>query len=184
MVCSSPAEEIPQKLPMNKTGMIFFGGIVAVAALLIIVGVVASKKKGLDEGPRNYETMTSREVALICTTDMATEFHIHPMLRIIIDGKDQVIPADIGIVNGCMNAIHTHDATGKLHVESPVQKDFTLGDFFAVWKQPFDRAHVLDKVAEGGASIRMTVNGALVDTYENTILRDEDQIVIEYASKQ
>lgn len=163
--------------------MIFFGVIVVIAALLVIVGVTASKKKGIETGPKDYETMTSREVALICTTDMATQFHIHPMLRIVFDGVDQVIPSNIGIVNGCMNALHTHDDTGKLHVESPVAKDFVLGDFFAVWKQRFDKTHILGKVAEGGATITVTVNGKKVDTYENTVLYDGDQIVISFESK-
>jgi hypothetical protein len=73
-----------------------------------------------------------------------------------------------------MHPLHTHDTTGKLHVESPVERDFTLGDFFTVWEKPFDRTHILDFTGE----VSMTVNGVKVDTYENTILNDGDEIII------
>ncbi len=78
-----------------------------------------------------------------------------------------------------MNAIHTHDASGVLHVESPVKKDFTLGDFFAVWKRPFTKEQVLDTVLSSGQQVIVTVNGKEVATFDQTIMNDKDQIGIE-----
>ena len=126
---------------------------------------------------------TNREVALLCTSDMATQFHIHPVLKIFINGKEHVIPANIGIQPGCMNSLHTHDASGTLHVEAPEKRDFTLADFFAVWNQPFTPDQILDYKVDATHQIRVTVNGAQVDTYENTILRDKDQVIVSYESK-
>ena len=166
---------------MKKSGIIWFGILVVVAAALIVWGILGSKKTTETQ----HETLSTRELSMICTTDMATEFHIHPKLRVIIDGKEQVIPANVGITNGCMNPLHTHDATGELHVESPVQRDFTLGDFFAVWHRPFSRTEIFEHKAGPGTDyeIVMTVNGEQSDVYENLVLRDKDQIVIEYKKK-
>ncbi len=125
---------------------------------------------------------TNRELALICTTDMATQFHIHPNLEIIINGKQQQIPEGIGINSGCMNSLHTHDNSGKIHVESPEKRDFTLADFFAVWKKTYSKDQIFDYKADEIHIIRETVNEKETQDYENTILRDNDQIIIYYRS--
>ncbi|HSR89646.1 MAG TPA: hypothetical protein VLK22_04645 [Candidatus Udaeobacter sp.] len=116
-----------------------------------------------------------------CTTDMATQFHIHPYLKIIINSQPQEIPANIGISSECMHAIHTHDNTGKIHVESPEKRDFTLGDFFLIWQKTFNKNQILNYKADAAHIIGETVNGLVVNDYENTILRDNDQIVIYYS---
>ena len=126
---------------------------------------------------------TNRELALDCTTDMATQFHIHPVLKIVINGKDQEIPAQIGITSGCMHPLHTHDASGTIHVESPQKRDFTLADFFAVWGKPFTKNQILDSIADARHVIRETVNGVQSQNYENTVVHDGDQIVISYEGK-
>jgi len=38
--------------------------------------------------------------------------------------------------------LHTHAADGIVHIESPVERTFTLGDFFDVWGTPLDRGRV------------------------------------------
>jgi hypothetical protein len=149
---------------------------VVLGCVLILGGILYYSTKNT----LNYETMTAREVALTCTTDMATQYHIHPELTIIAEGKPILIPADVGITNGCMNSLHTHTPDGVLHVESPVQKDFVLGDFFAVWKKDFNRNQILDFKTDSTHAITVTVNGVPVDTFENTPFRDLDKIVITY----
>jgi hypothetical protein len=143
---------------------------------LIIWGMYSADQSKTNK----YINMTSREVALLCTTDMATQYHIHPVLSIIIDGVKQPIPAEIGVTDTCMNSLHTHDATGTLHVEAPVEKDFTLGDFFAVWNKPFDGMHILDVTAAKEGEVVLTVDGQVTDAFENLVLTDGAQIVIEY----
>ena len=150
-----------------------------VLAGLIIWGTLALQR--LRE--TKDEPKTSREMALTCTSDMATQFHIHPHLKIEINGVGQIIPANVGITSVCMNSIHTHDASGTLHIESPVKKDFTLGDFFAVWGKEFNKNQILDYKTDTGATITLTVNGKAVDTYEDTVMNDNDVIVISYSKK-
>lgn len=147
--------------------------------IIILIGIItfqASSKK-------SAKIQTSRDVALTCTSDMATRYHIHPELKIIINGVSQIISANIGIQPTCMTSIHTHDSSGVIHIEAPVQKDFVLGDFFTVWKKSFDKEHILDKTVDQNSTLTITVNGNLVDTYENTVLHDKDQIIITYTKK-
>ena len=156
----------------NYVRLAIAGGI-----LLVIVGIVMWSS-GAEA--RKYAELSTREVAFLCTTDMATKFHIHPMLQIVIDGREQTIPTNVGITSSCMHPLHTHDDTGRLHVESPVRRDFALGDFFAVWGKPFNKDQILDYSVDPAHTIRMTINGKPVDTFENTVLQDLDRIVIRY----
>lgn len=128
-------------------------------------------------------TKTNREVALACTTDMATRFHIHPSLEILINGEKQAIPTNIGVKADCMNALHTHGTSGEIHVESPQKRDFTLADFFAVWGKPYSKDQILDSKTDDRYVIRETVNGQEVGDYENTVLKDKDKIVISYEER-
>src|SRR6187551_2971395 len=121
-----------------------------IAALIVIVGLFVwgsiSKKMG-------DTAKTSREVALTCTTDMATEFHIHPELSIFVNGEQITIPTDLGVTPACMTSIHTHDSTGIIHVEAPIQKDFTLGDFFAVWNKDFSKTKLFENSTDQDSEI-------------------------------
>jgi hypothetical protein len=79
-------------------------------------------------------------------------FHIHAHLAIYVHGQQKFVPYGIGIVppyqlqntaNGSFVAggskfywLHTHDETGIIHIESPQQRTFTLGDLFDIWHQP------------------------------------------------
>ncbi len=156
-------------------------GLVTVVLLRLIIG--ASKNSSSSE--ITPASKTNREVALSCTTDMATQFHIHPHVQIVVNGQPQEVPAQIGIANGiCMHPIHTHDNSGTLHVESPEKRDFTLADFFAVWNKTYRKDQILDYKVDQTHIIRETVNGVEVKDYENTVLHDGDQIVISYEEKK
>jgi len=60
--------------------------------------------------------------------------HIHQHLDIFVNGKHETVPAQIGIYDGqFLTDLHTHDASGVMHVESPEKREFSLGEFFGVW---------------------------------------------------
>ncbi len=156
--------------------------ILFILGTVVLVGLLSwgyNAKTSSDD--KKLEAMTSREVAIDrCTTDMATKFHIHPHMKIFINGSESAIPAEIGITETCMHSIHTHDATGTIHVESPVQKDFTVGDFFAVWGKDFSKNSILGNIAGSGKSVKFSVNGATNDQFENYVMHDKDEIEIRY----
>ena len=150
---------------MNKSILWCGLGGVAIVALLVSGSFLS--------GGGNLATvnLSNREVAMVCTTDMATKFHIHLNLKIFVKGEEHVIPASIGVRSGCMNPLHTHTPDGIIHIESPEARDFALGDFFAVWNKNF---------MEFGPSVQMTVNGGVVTELENYPMKDGDKIELRY----
>jgi hypothetical protein len=149
-----------------KTKSVLAWALIYGLPFLVVAGIIYAIV-----APDPYEGKSTREIAMICTTDMATQFHIHPQLVIKADGEPYVLPANIGVTRGCMNPLHTHDSSGEIHVESPVQVDFTLGDFFAVWGK---------SIGDFGTLERLSVNGIESTNVENLILRDRDEILLEY----
>jgi hypothetical protein len=116
--------------------------------------------------------------------------HFHPHLTIIINGQQQVIPANTNIMlnpNGeptLLLPIHTHDDSGTLHVESPVVRTFFLKDFFDIWGRPFDQTHILNFHTTASNPVTMTVNGQPNNQYGNLVLADGQQIVITATNAQ
>jgi hypothetical protein len=105
--------------------------------------------------------------------------HIHVYVTIIIDGQKQVIPAGIGIEEPQGDLpIHTHDTTGKIHIESPITRTFHLSDFFAIWGQPLGNHDVLGYHTGAGDLVTMTVNGQPSTAFGSLALRDQQQVVI------
>ena len=50
----------------------------------------------------------------------------------VLDRSPQVLPSGIGIMPGCIRPLHTH-TNFVVSIEYPEEREFTLGDFFAVW---------------------------------------------------
>jgi hypothetical protein len=82
------------------------------------------------------------------------QVHVHAHLSLFYKGQQIAIPYGIGIVrpfqvnNGFVGMgagiywLHTHDATGIIHVESPDARTYTLGQFFDIWGQPLAAGNV------------------------------------------
>ena len=96
-----------------------------------------------------------------CERDEGSAFHIHQHLAIFDHGRAVMVPSDVGrpLVGQCLYWIHTHTSDGIIHVEAPVVRTFTLGEFFDVWGEPLTRARVASAHAARGAT-RVYVNGA------------------------
>ena len=79
---------------------------------------------------------------VLCEPSMSDNYHVHTHVAIIKDGQMLAIPKNIGILTNCFYDLHTHDATGVVHNESPSYKRFALGNFFSVWGQPLSTTNV------------------------------------------
>lgn len=103
--------------------------------------------------------------------------HWHPHLRIIINGIEQNIPADIG----GHKPIHTHEPGGILHMENerPTLHTLQLGNFFEVWGRNFSNDCIFDYCTTDG-KLTMTVNGKENNEFEKYVMHDKDKIVVEY----
>src|SRR3989344_3931108 len=112
----------------------------------------------------------------------AETYHIHPHLTIKINGEEQSIPTNIGSIP-CHLPLHTHDNDGVIHIENAFQFDATLSQFFAIWKKTFNSQQIMDYMVDDTHELIMTVDGQLSSEYENLILKDKQDIVIEYREK-
>jgi hypothetical protein len=83
---------------------------------------------------------------VLCSPGLSDQFHIHSHLSVLVNGEARAIPGQIGIVENattdCHYYVHTHDRSGKIHIEPPVALTFTLGQFFALWGQPLSATNV------------------------------------------
>ncbi|WP_136625277.1 hypothetical protein [Dictyobacter kobayashii] len=52
-----------------------------------------------------------------------------------INGQPVQVPQNVGIASdqSCIYWLHTHDTSGIIHIESPTQKTYTLGNFTQLW---------------------------------------------------
>jgi len=86
-------------------------------------------------------------------------FHVHVHLTLFVDGKARAVPAGIGfwpplgpqnyrhgqfgVTQGnCWSWLSTRYADGLIHVESPIERRFVLGELFDIWGQPLGRRAV------------------------------------------
>jgi hypothetical protein len=116
------------------------------------------------------------------TTPLAMHIHVH--LTILINGHKQVIPANIGarLPLGFL-PLHTHDASGIIHVESSLVRTFHLDDFFAIGGQTFNRHEILGRTTNRNQRITMTVDGRVTHQFQNWVLHEHDDIVISFGPK-
>ncbi len=129
---------------------------VPVGKALIKVGAVGADTKTGGQGqPIDGIECAGMEYATL---------HIHPHLAIFIKGVQAQVPRLISAApkppQGCLYWIHTHDASGIIHIESPVlappgSSGFTLGILFDIWGQPL----ASDNVAGFKGPVTAFVNG-------------------------
>jgi len=95
-----------------------------------------------------------------CDAMEGQRLHTHQHLVILDRGKEVPIPPNVGQVPArqCLYWVHTHTPDGIIHIEAPLDRTFTLGDFFAIWGQPLTRSRAATAHAKKGASLRVWVN--------------------------
>ncbi len=111
--------------------------------------------------------------------------HVHSHIAIFDNGVQIQIPKLIGgtqtPTGGCLYWVHTHDASGIIHIESPVlapdgQSGFTLGNLFDIWGESLSN----DNVAGISGPVTIYVNGVKYDGDPKAIpLGSHQQIVLE-----
>jgi uncharacterized protein YceK len=104
-------------------------------------------------------TQTGTVNGIQCGSKEQLAYHIHAHLAVFDNGQARSIPGGIGIPGSqvvqstqgpvasggqCIYWLHTHAPDGVIHVESPTQRIYSLGDFFDEWHQPLSANQVGD----------------------------------------
>lgn len=127
-----------------------------------------------------------------CQSHFRLLFHWHAALTVFASGKQAQIPAGIGIIDPkettnskgqpyiqegkCFYWLHTHAPDGVIHIESPVQRGFTLGDFFDEWGQPLSA----DRVGPAKGHVTVFYDGKVYQgNPRNVPLADKVQIQLD-----
>ena len=110
------------------------------------------------------------------------KFHIHALLHIYVNGLLSPVPAEIGLdsAKGVESSLHTHDATGIIHMEAPHPFSYTLGDFFSVWGVKLGPAQLGGLKGLGGDHLHFYVNGRPLSNPAAYVLHNGDSVVIGY----
>jgi hypothetical protein len=113
--------------------------------------------------------------------------HIHAHLDVSVDGQPVVVPGGIGIGRSSqgISPLHTHNASGVIHIESPVNRAYTLGEFFTEWDVSLSPDSVGGLRAGDGKTLRVFVNGAQVTgNPAAVIINSHDEIALIYGNPQ
>ncbi|MGA7910679.1 MAG: hypothetical protein WCC30_03935 [Candidatus Dormiibacterota bacterium] len=128
-------------------------GPVLASVLLAACGTSSAAPANPDAAHLNTTVMDLRQGQVVngvpCLIADLPEHHVHVHVGVYVDGVSIIVPAGIGVgrpwgfdntgflANGaCFAWMHTHDTTGVVHIVTPDQKVFTLGQLFEVWGQP------------------------------------------------
>jgi hypothetical protein len=81
--------------------------------------------------------------------------------------------------------LHTHDETGVIHIESPIRKDFTLGQFLDIWRKKLGSTSTFANVFGGKNILTIYINGSKLPAgtnYKDIKLHVHNEIAIVFGS--
>lgn len=113
--------------------------------------------------------------------------HTHAHLDVSVDGQPVEVPGGIGIgwSNQGISPLHTHNASGVIHIESPVNRAYTLGEFFTEWDVSLSPDNVGGLRVGDGKTLRVFVNGAqMTGNPAAVIINAHDEIAVIYGNPQ
>lgn len=150
------------------------GAVVAILAVGLVVFVLThgnQQSPATGSSAESSPPVTGQMIGSIrCETHEQGGYHIHAHVAIFVNGQPAQIPAGIGIPNpqveqsargpvvgsgSCFYWLHSHTPDGIVHVESPVERTFTLGEYFDVWGQPL----TADRVAADRGQVTAYLTG-------------------------
>jgi hypothetical protein len=157
------------------------------------VGIDYAKLPGLQTGgvpwgPDDGETLRARldRLGLPVLGAEQLAYHIHAHLDIYVRGVHIPVPALVGIdvVDEFLTVLHTHDATGIVHIESETNHHYQLGDFFGVWGVRLSSTCIGSYCVRQSARMRTYVNGKVyAGNPAGIVMHEHDEIVLSVGTK-
>lgn len=151
-----------------------------ISALPLSTAIAAG---GVPVWPAPQDAMRQVRLAgLVPLPQETIAYHVHDQLYVFVNGQALTVPAGIGIntqdpgvgsfpiasgvsvglvgpcQHACISPLHTHDASGLIHIEAPRREPFDLGQFFTEWGVHLNAACVAN-YCQPATPIRVYVNG-------------------------
>ncbi|HEX9375632.1 MAG TPA: hypothetical protein VGB19_05255 [Actinomycetota bacterium] len=177
-------------------GLVVVGGIIA---LIVANGGGGPTKlpnprslPGINVGPAPWPPETAhladrdKLIGLPPLGQEVTEVHFHQNLLVYVHGQREPVPFGVGQdqAAGTLAEIHTHDATGTIHIEAAADRDFNLQMVFDVWGVLLTKNQVGMYRNNGENTIRVFVNGRqYTGDFTRLPLEDKQVIVVTYGTQ-
>ncbi len=174
--------ERSQELKSAKTGKFLKYGVFGLLIIAIGYGVTTLTASPSGNSIKHDITAGTGSGSYAAGAIPTGAIHWHPHLRIILNGQEQVIPANIGISPAGHQPVHTHETDGIIHLENPkpTEENMKVGYFFQIWGKKFNKDCIFEFCTSGDKKVKFTVNGKENPAFENHIMSDGDKMVIEY----
>lgn len=135
---------------LGRNRLWWAGGTVALIGVVVLAIALATggsakpvrvdfaRLPGLQTGPPPWNNGVGELQGNLATLHLdalaqeALAFHVHDHLDVYVEGKHVAVPQGIGI-SSFITELHTHASDGVLHVESPRNRPYTLGQFLGEW---------------------------------------------------
>jgi hypothetical protein len=134
--------------------------ILVIVISLIIYGIGIGAYVATAQTPSSAIPLTIDGIE--CNANEQFLFHIHAHLSIFVNCQLMYIPPQIGIIpEKCIYNV------GPIYVESPIKRDFTLGQFFELWKKKLNNPIIFDKLFNSKDNMpEMYINGPLNTSFQ------------------
>lgn len=165
-------------------------GLLAVAAAAVAGGLLYLETR--DDAEEAFaakpEGLTARlqQAKLAFGTD-----HFHPTVRVVVEGRQIPIPADVGIgAGGAMAPVHLHKGDEKLHAEGAVEGRFTLGQFMRVWGVELTPTQLGPYREAGPRKVTVMIKPKGKDRFDevrdpaNLQMKDGDEVYVIYGTRE
>ena len=94
----------------------------------------------------------------------------------VLDRNPNMLPAGIGVTPSCTRPLYTKNADFVVHVQSPGNEEWTMGDFFRVWGD--------DNPYRGMGTNNVSVNSELYQgDYNDIRLEDGLRVIIDFKTQ-
>jgi hypothetical protein len=139
---------------IKRMSLIGGGIVVGLVVFVVSIHAVISRTSAITAINGPTSTAQGQPIdGLTCGAEMATALHYHVYFEMYANGQQINIPANTGIVQTaqgtCLYPLHVHPENANIiHIESPVQRAFTLGQVFDIWTQPLSQTQVLSYRAD------------------------------------
>lgn len=156
-------QQVQLRAARRRRTLLFAGGVLAlgvlvVAASFILTHTVSTAAQSKSGSASTQVAPTATPVPLSplavdnidCNGQEQLNYHVHAHLSLYINGQPVPVPAYIGIFDtqGCYYWLHTHDASGVIHIEAPQPGTYTLGTFIHLWSRKFSQLNYPQQLSQ------------------------------------